>query len=230
MKEALSQAAFSSRTNGKQSASASSADPFEKISYWFFKGRLRKKLASLYELEDPWSSQGLAEFFAPWIRAQMEKLPPALRAAPVLDAGGGEGHFYFPLRDLIREYHLVDIEAKALARAREKLPPAARLIHQSLDAFYPAPETYGVIWLFNILTYLGHARHPRIFAGIQNSLAQSLKRGGLILLIHAYYSETELDKMRVLCEPFPHLGFISNLFEYKELGNQKFFLQTLLKI
>ncbi len=211
---------------GKKSSSASSPGSFEKISYWFFKSRLRKKLDSLYELEDPWSSQGLAEFFAPWIRAQMEKLPPALRSAPVLDAGGGEGHFYFPLRDLIREYHLADIEAKALARAREKLPPDARLIHKSLDAFYPEPETYGGIWLFNILTYLGHARHRRIFAGIQNRLAQSLKSGGLILLIHAYYSETELDKIRTLCESFSRLELISNLLEYKELGNQKFFLQA----
>lgn len=203
----------------------------EWFAYIFFKHRLRQKLDSLYELEDPWGAELLRDFFVPIIREQMKALDPEVLRAPLLDAGGGEGHYLPPLRDLVSEYHLVEISAKALARAKPRAEGGrSRFVQQSLDEFHPAPDTYGVILLISILTYLGAGRYPQLFARTLSRLWSSLKPGGLILLIHPYYSDEERKTVVAFGETFLRLGGKLNLSEDKRLGKQQFILQAIRKV
>lgn len=203
----------------------------EWLSYFFFKRRLRKRLRDFYELEDPWSSRELSGAFAPVIREQMQNLPPELRSAPVLDAGGGEGHYYFPLRDIIAEYHLLDIEERPLQRAGQLLRGApCHFIHKSLDDFYPSADTYSAIWFFNVLTYVGGKQHPRIFNQILKNLWLALKGNGIALLIHPYYSETEFEIVSQYGHVLVSLGG-SPIFNHNtRLGKQEFLIQAVKKL
>ncbi len=204
---------------------------FEALSYFFFKRRLRKKLQALYQMEDPWSSRELSGVFASLIREQMQRLPLALREAPVLDAGGGEAHFYGPLRDMIKDYHLLDIEEQAIGRARALLGNApCRLIHQSLDQFHPAADTYGAIWLFNVLTYLGAASHPEIFMRMMKNLWRALKSQGIVLLLHPYYSEKERSALIRQGEFFLSFGGQLIFNNDDRLGKQSFLIQSIKKL
>lgn len=206
-------------------------DFIEGLSYCFFKRRLRKKLRALYEVEDPWNSRELSGFFAPLIRGQMQKLPPELHEAPVLDVGGGEGHFYSPLRDMIRNYHLLDIESQAIDRAKTLLGDApCRLIHGSLDQFHPEADTYGAIWLFSVLTYLGANRHPGIFNEMMKTLWRALKVRGIILMIHPYYSEEERKILTLQGEIFVSMAGSLIFNNTNKLANQFFLIQTLQKL
>lgn len=203
----------------------------EWFSYFFFKRRLKYKLRALYELEDPWSSRELSGVFAPVIREQMRAVAPEIRSAPVLDAGGGEGHYYLLLRDIISEYHLLDIEARPLQRAKELLRGAScRFIHKSLDDFYPPADTYSAIWLFNVLTYAGGKQHPQIFNKILKNLWRSLKQNGIALLIHPYYSANEREVIAEYGDAFMLFGG-SLIFNYnRRLGKQEFLIQTVRKL
>jgi len=204
--------------------------PGETLSYFFFKQRLKKKLASLYEIEDPWDTALLRDAFVPLIRKQMNSLPETLRKAPVLDAGGGEAHYLEPLRDLIAEYHLVDINPTAVERARKRagnMP--GRFLAQSLDAFRPRANFYGMIWLFNILTYLGHSRHPNIYRAILLRLWNGLKPGGKVLMIHPYYSEQERQELMQAGRSFQNAGGTLNLSEEMRLGKQQHLIQACFK-
>lgn len=201
---------------------------FERLSYHFFKRRLRKKMASLYEVEDPWSSGYLSEVFEPFLRARMAALPEEIRRAPVLDAGGGEGHYYPRLQDLISEYHLLDLNKTALSRAAVKTGNVkTRLIHLSLDEFRPEPAFYGCIWLISVLNYLGGARYSgRVFA-ILTRLWQSLKPGGLMILIHPYYSPAELEQLRAFSRFLVEKGGMDTHRECRNIGRQSFLLEAL---
>lgn len=203
---------------------------FEKLSYFFFKRRLNKKLRSLYEMEDPWGGAFLSGIFSPLIRKHMLSLPSAIQSSPVLDAGGGEASYYVPLADLISEYHLVDTNLTALERAR-KITAAGRvkLIQQSLDAFRPAPEFYGTLWLIGILTYLGAARHPKTVRTILERLWTSLKPGGLAVLIHPYYSESELLLLNQFSSSLTAFGGFVTYNENRDVGNQHFMIDLILK-
>lgn len=205
-------------------------DLLEAASYFFYKRRLAGKLRALHEVEDPWSGVTLSVAFAPFIRGETEKLAEAVRRSPVLDAGGGEGYFYLPVRDLVGEYHLLDMEREALARARKNLGRApCKLIHASLDAFRPAPETYGAIWLFSILTYLGAGRYPRIFQKTLRCLWAALKPGGLVLLIHPYYSPLERDALIAYADLLVFFGATILATREERLASQTFLLQSLQK-
>lgn len=202
----------------------------ETISYYFFKSRLKRKLGKLYELEDPWSSSALAESFSPWIRTQIGKLDPSLSQRPVLDAGGGEGHFLTPLHSLVKKYHLVDIEAQAVERARRRFGETdCRYFHQSLDQFRPVPGTYGMVWLFCVLNYLGATRHPKTFQGILKALWEGLTPGGLALLIHPFYSEVEKKEQVGYGDMLLSLGGRLISEQDLALGKQSFFLQSIRK-
>lgn len=203
----------------------------EWLSYFFFKRRLKCKLRALYELEDPWSSRELSGVFAPVIREQMRAIAPEIRPAPVLDAGGGEGHYYLPLRDILAEYHLLDIEARPLQRAKELLRGTpCRFIHKSLDDFCPPADTYSAIWLFNVLTYAGGKQHPSIFNKILENLWRALKRDGIVLLIHPYYSEDEYKTMTEYGHAFVSLGGSLILNYSNKLGKQEFLMQAVKKL
>jgi len=90
----------------------------EKISYFFFKQRLKKRMASLYEMEDPWRSSELCARFEPFLRSALQLRAKTVIAAPVLDAGGGEGWLQSHLG--AEDYHLLDLAPKALERAKKK--------------------------------------------------------------------------------------------------------------
>ncbi len=168
----------------------------EKISYFFFKTRLRKKLSSLYAMEDPWRSRDLRDPFLPSIREALQARSSEAAQLPLLDAGGGEGWFYDPLSDLIPHYHLLDIQADALARAQERISgPSVLFVESSLDSFHPKPHTYGAVWLFSVLPYLGADHHPHLVRRIFKNLWQSLAPGGILVLLHPYYSPADKDKL-----------------------------------
>lgn len=199
----------------------------ESISYHFFKKRLRRKMDELYGAEDPWGSAFLSEVFEPWIREKHAELAAALKHAPVLDAGGGEGHYIARLHNLAPAFHLVDIHADAVCRANEKLAGLpVDFFTESLDRFKPRQnDYYGAIWCFSILTFLGAAKHPHTAEAIVKKLWGSLKPGGLLLAIHPYYSETEKDYLIYL------LGQTGGRQEesLRRVQNQDFLLQTLHK-
>ncbi|HTL48387.1 MAG TPA: methyltransferase [Verrucomicrobiae bacterium] len=202
----------------------------ESISYYFFKRTLRKKLDSLYEMSDPWGAEFVRDFFVLWIRDQMKAMPESALRAPLLDAGGGEGHYYAPLKDLIREYHLLDMSVRALSRGRESIKSGiVRTIPASLDQLAAPADTYGTIWLFSVLTYLGEIRFPRTFRRTLEKLWKALRPGGRILLIHPYYSEEERKRIVRYGEIFAGFGgkLISN--EDKSLGRQQFIVQAVAK-
>ncbi len=205
-------------------------DLLEALSYRFYKRRLAGKLRALQEVEDPWGGVTLSLAFAPFIREEMGKLPASLRGAPVLDAGGGEGYFVLPLRDLVSEYHLLDMDGRALERARKNLSGTPhQLIHASLDAFRPPPDTYAAVWLFSILTYFGAQRYPRIFRKMLRGLWKALKPGGLALFIHPYYSAGERDALAAHADLFASFGATLLATREQRLGSQTFLLQSLQK-
>lgn len=176
----------------------------EKISYFFFKQRLKKKMAALYVMEDPWRSAELCVRFEPFIRSALQLRAQAIAEAPVLDAGGGEGWLQSQLAS--EEYHLLDLEPRALERARKRIgEKRARIICSSLDRFRPGIDVYSAVFLISILNYLGRDRHPRIYQGILNKLSLALKPGGVIVLIHPFYTPEEKETQLTLAE-----GFLKN--------------------
>lgn len=201
---------------------------FEFLSYPFFKNRLKKKMDELYESADPWGSAFISEVFEPWIREQHDSLAGNLRHCPVLDAGGGEGHFIRRLHDLAPSFDLVDLNPTAIKRARNalaKLP--CRFFLESLDNFrIKQNEYYGAIWCFSILTFLGAAKHPAKARQILFKLWCGLKPGGLLLAIHPFYSETEKEH---LIYQLSLLGGENVLTETRRVNQQSFLLQSLRK-
>ncbi len=176
----------------------------EKISYFFFKQRLKKKMASLYEMEDPWRSSELCARFEPFLRSALQLRAQTVSAAPVLDAGGGEGWLQSQLGT--EDYHLLDLDPRALSRARERLgEKRVHIICSSLDQFRPHATVYGAVFLISILNYLGKDRHPRIYQSILNNLSCALKPGGIIALIHPFYTPEEKNTLLSLGE-----GFLNN--------------------
>lgn len=197
----------------------------EKISYFFFKNRLRKKLSSLYALEDPWHSRDLRESFLPLIREALQSRSPDACQLPALDAGGGEGWFYDPLADLIHSYHLLDINSEALARARERITNgSSRFIESSLDQFHPSPHTYGSIWLFSVLAYLGADRHPNLVRRCLKNLWRSLSPGGCFILLLPYYSPSEKNKQLQMGQFFSALPGSKLILERDFAGSAQSFL------
>lgn len=167
-----------------------------KISYFFFKRRLKAKLSALYESSDPWRSQDLRDPFLPLIREVLEQRTFEAKSLPVLDAGGGEGWFYDPVSDLISRYHLLDIHPIALERARQRISKSSvQFIEKSLDEFKPQRNTYGAIWLFSVLSYLGGEKHSHYVQKILSRLWNSLCPGGVFLVIYPYYSSAEKEKL-----------------------------------
>lgn len=176
----------------------------EKISYFFFKQRLKKKMSSLYEMEDPWHSSELCARFEPFLRSALQLRAQTVSAAPVLDAGGGEGWLQSQLP--AEDYHLMDLDPRALDRAQKRIgEKRVRIICSSLDQFDPEPRIYGAVFLISILNYLGKDRHPRIYQSILNKLCSSVKPGGIIALIHPFYTPKEKDTLLSLGE-----GFLKN--------------------
>lgn len=203
---------------------------FEKISYFFFKRRLKKKLRELYQMGDPWGGEFLSGIFSPLIREHMKSLPPGILASPVLDAGGGEAPYYCHLADLITEYHLVDTSAAALERAANAVQGSrVKLILKSLDEFRPAPGLYGTLWLIGILTYLGGMKHPKMLRTILGRLWKSLKSGGMAFLIHPYYSAEELGFLTQCSGYFIEWGGSPVYKESRVIGKQQFLIEIILK-
>lgn len=157
---------------------------------------------SLYALEDPWHSADLRPVFEPFLREALELRPQAVLSAPVLDAGGGEG-WYRKSFDPAGEYHLLDIAPAALERARKTITDGrCRFIAASLDSFKPSRNFYGAILLNSILTYLGRERYPRIYRSTLRRLGDSLMPGGVIVLIHPFYTPDERERILELGAPF----------------------------
>lgn len=200
----------------------------EFISYHFFKKRLRKKMDELYQVEDPWGGAFLSEVFETWIREKHAELPAALQHAPVLDAGGGEGHYIARLHNLAPAFHLVDIHGDAVCRANEKLAGLpVDFFTESLDRFNPRQDAYyGAIWCFSILTFLGAAKHPRTAEAVLKKLWNSLKPGGLLLAVHPYYSAAEKDYLIYLLSCTG--GRVTECLQ-RRVQNQDFLLQAIRK-
>ncbi len=173
----------------------------EKISYFFFKQRLKKKMASLYEMEDPWRSSELCARFEPFLRSALQLRAKTVIAAPVLDAGGGEGWLQSHLG--AEDYHLLDLAPKALERAKKRIGKnRVRIFCSSLDQFHPEANVYGAVFLISVLNYLGKDRHPRIYKIIVGELSSAVKPGGVIALIHPFYTPEEKSKLLSLSEDF----------------------------
>lgn len=185
-------------------------------------------MAELYQAEDPWGGAFLSEVFEPWIRQMHADLSADLRHCPVLDAGGGEGHYILRLQDLAPAFHLVDIQAKAVQRAEKKLAGVpCRFFTSSLDRFKPRQaDYYGAIWCFSILTFLGAAKHPLTAEGILAKLWKDLKRGGILLAIHPFYSNTEKE---YLIFQLARLGGKNLVQETRQVNQQNFLLQAVRK-
>ncbi len=185
----------------------------------------------MYELNDPWGSQFLSEAFRAWISNQWEDLHDGLKKKAVLDVGGGEGQFYTSLKPLICEYHLLDISPVATARAQERLKGSNhRIFCQSLDSFHPEKNKYGMLWLFSILTFVGASAHPRTFQRMLKKLCSGLQSGGIILLIHPFYSDIERESLVQYSEQIQSFGFKEQSQEDRVIGKQTFFVQSLKKI
>lgn len=184
----------------------------EKISYFFFKQRLKKKMASLYEMEDPWRSSELCARFEPFLKSALQLRAQSVSAAPVLDAGGGEGWLQSQLA--AEDYHLLDLDPRALERAQKRIgEKRVRIIRSGLDQFHPEPQIYSAVFLISILNYLGKDKHPRIYQSILNRLSSAVKPGGVIVLIHPFYTPMEKDTLLSLGE-----GLLNNTSIEKKLS------------
>lgn len=203
---------------------------FEKISHFFFMKRLRRRMRSLYKIEDPWDSAFLSEVFEPVLREQLQSLPEDLRGSPVLDAGGGEGLFFTRLRDQLPCYYLADLDEEACRRAREKVGGSPhRVLCQSLDRLNLPEESCSMLWLISVITCLGAARHPRLYRQTLFRLWSFLKPGGSAVLIHPYYSESEQAFLRASGGLLTGLGGEVVLSEEKQVGKQSFLVEVIRK-
>lgn len=151
-------------------------------------------MSGLYACEDPWRSQDLCPLFRSAIEEALQKRSDQATGLPVLDAGGGEGWFYDSLKP--ERYHLLDINAEALLRAKKRISTASvQFIQSGLDDFKVKQNTYGAIWLFNVLSYLGGEKYSEIVRRIIKNLWDSLAPGGVFLLLCPYYCSLEKEKL-----------------------------------
>lgn len=165
-----------------------------------FNFKLRDKMNSMHELDDPWSN-------AEYINVFKDILNSSKFFDSCLEVGAGQGHVTEVLASRFAKVSCVELSANALEKAKKKVSASKsslEFFNENIHDLKLHSQSQVLILSF-VLDYLGFKEFPHEFASTLEKLSKKTEKE--IIILNPVYCIEDAERMKFFSKFFIDKGF-----------------------